>query len=202
MIVIIDYGMGNLQSVFNAFKNLGFDAKISDNPGDIKCADRVVLPGVGAFKDCLEGVVNGGFKDEIFEFVRKERPFLGICVGMQLLFEKSFEFGEHQGFGFFRGDIKRFPQSVLDEGNKIPHMGWNNVKIVKMHPILKELEDESFLYFVHSYYAPVLEDTILRCHYGVDFSAAVAKDNIMGVQFHPEKSQSLGLMILKNFGEM
>lgn len=202
MIIIIDYGMGNLQSVYNAFKNLGFTAKISNNPKEIQSADKVVLPGVGAFKDCLNGVVDGGFRDEIFEFIDSERPFLGICVGMQLLFEKSFEFGEHEGFGFFKGFVQKFPQKVIDEGGKIPHMGWNSVKILKEHPILEGITDDSFLYFVHSFYAPVIDYTILKCSYGVDFSAAVAKDNIIGVQFHPEKSQTLGLKILKNFGEM
>lgn len=202
MITIIDYGMGNLQSVYNAFKDLGFATKVSDDPKEIKSADKVVLPGVGAFRDCLNGVVDGGFRDEIFEFIDRKRPFLGICVGMQLLFEKSFEFGEHEGFGFFNGFVQKFPQKVIDEGGKIPHMGWNSIKILKEHPILKGLTDNLFLYFVHSFYAPVTEHTILECNYGVDFSAAVAKDNIVGVQFHPEKSQTLGLKILKNFGEM
>ena len=202
MITIIDYGMGNLQSVYNAFENLGFPAKISNNPNDVKSADKVVLPGVGAFKDCLVGVVSGGFKDEIFEFINKKRPFLGICVGMQMLFEKSFEFGEHDGFGFIKGFVQKFPQNIVDKGMKVPHMGWNSVKVLKDHPLLKGVVDGSFLYFVHSFYAPVNEDTILECNYGVDFSAAVAKENIMGVQFHPEKSQALGLRILKNFGEM
>ncbi len=198
MIAIVDYGMGNLKSVYNAFKLLGLNAKIVSDSKGIKEADRLVLPGVGAFGDCMKGLVDRGLVDGIKDFISSGKPFLGICVGMQLLFEKSFEFGEQIGLGYFKGSVKRFPEK---DRYKIPHMGWNQVSIVSKHPLIDGLEDGSFLYFVHSYYAPVIDETILKCNYIEDFSAMVIRDNIAAVQFHPEKSQKLGLMILKNFGE-
>lgn len=198
MIVIVDYGMGNLKSVFNAFTLLGYDAKVSDSPKDIINADRLVLPGVGAFGDCMAGLVDKGIVNSVKDFIAKGAPFLGICVGMQLLFTKSFEFGEQLGLSYFTGDIKRFD----DDGvHKVPHMGWNSLKILKDTPLLNGVDDGSFVYFVHSYYAPVIEHTVASCEYVNNFSAMVIKDNIAAVQFHPEKSQANGLKILKNFAE-
>ncbi|MEF3254092.1 MAG: imidazole glycerol phosphate synthase subunit HisH, partial [Deferribacterales bacterium] len=182
----------------NALKSLGFDAKISNLPEDIINADRVILPGVGAFGDCMKGLMYGGLVEFIKEFIDKGRPFLGICVGVQLLFTRSFEFGEQAGLGYFKGDVNRFPDDGL---NKVPHMGWNNVKILKSDPLLDGLKDGDFFYFVHSYYAPVIEDTVLETEYIERFSAMVVRDNIAAVQFHPEKSQKNGLKFLKNFAE-
>lgn len=198
MIAIVDYGMGNLKSVYNAFKLLGIEAKIVSDPNEVKMADRLVLPGVGAFGDCMKGLIDRGLVDGIRDFISSGKPFLGICVGMQLLFEKSFEFGEQIGLGYFKGAVKRFPEK---DRFKIPHMGWNQVNILSKHPLINGLKEGSFLYFVHSYYAPVIDETVLKCSYIEDFSAMVVRDNIAAVQFHPEKSQKLGLTILKNFGE-
>ncbi|MCA1927827.1 MAG: imidazole glycerol phosphate synthase subunit HisH [Calditerrivibrio sp.] len=198
MIVIVDYGMGNLKSVFNAFTLLCYSVKISDSPEEIINADRLVLPGVGAFGDCMNGLIERGISDAVRDFISKGNPFLGICVGMQLLFTRSFEFGEQHGLGYFTGDIKRFE----DDGvHKVPHMGWNSLKILKETPLLNGILDGSFVYFVHSYYAPLMEYTVASCEYVNNFSAMVLRDNIAAVQFHPEKSQSNGLKILKNFAE-
>ncbi|MBZ4643955.1 MAG: imidazole glycerol-phosphate synthase subunit HisH [Deferribacteres bacterium] len=202
MIVIIDYGMGNLQSVNNALISLNLKSVISANPEDLKKADKVILPGVGAFKDCYDGLERAKFIGPIYDFIDTGKPFLGICVGMQLLFERSFEFGEHKGLGILEGDVVKFPDELVKNGLKIPHMGWNNVKKSKAGTFFDFVQDNSFLYFVHSYYAPVLDSTALVCEYGLNFSAAVQKENVLGVQFHPEKSQDLGLEILKRFGEL
>ncbi|MCX8083829.1 MAG: imidazole glycerol phosphate synthase subunit HisH [Calditerrivibrio sp.] len=198
MIAIVDYGMGNLKSVYNAFKMIGFDVAIVSDEKAIINADRVVLPGVGAFGDCMNGLVERGLLESIKGFIATGKPFLGICVGMQLLFEKSYEFGEQKGLGYFRGTVQRFPGR---EGFKVPHMGWNMIKKLTDHPLLSGIADGAYLYFVHSYYAPVVENTVAVCNYIEDFTAMVVKGNIAGVQFHPEKSQKIGLSILKNFGE-
>ncbi|ADR19842.1 imidazole glycerol phosphate synthase subunit HisH [Calditerrivibrio nitroreducens] len=198
MIGIVDYGMGNLRSVYNAFKKLGIDAKIVFDEKEIKGLDRLVLPGVGAFGDCMKGLIDRKLIDSVRSFIDSGKPFLGICVGMQLLFEKSLEFGEQIGLGYFNGTVKRFPEK---DRFKIPHMGWNRVNILKRHPLIDGIENGTYLYFVHSYYAPVVEETILSCDYIDNFSAMVVRDNIAAVQFHPEKSQDIGLRILKNFGD-
>lgn len=198
MIVIVDYGMGNIRSVHNALSYLNLDAKISSSPDEILKADRVILPGVGAFGDCMKGLFEKGLIDAVKGFIDKGNPFLGICVGMQLLFERSFEFGEQKGLGYFDGDVKRFNNDGI---HKVPHMGWNNILLVNDHPLVRGLTNDSFFYFVHSYYAPVVKETIAVCDYINRFSAIVAKGNIAGVQFHPEKSQKNGLQFLKNFGE-
>ncbi|KAA0258893.1 imidazole glycerol phosphate synthase subunit HisH [Deferribacter autotrophicus] len=202
MIAIIDYGAGNIRSVQKAFEFVGFEAVVTSQKEAIDNASHLVLPGVGAFGDCLKGIVNLGLVEVIHENIRKGKPFLGICVGMQLLFEKSFEFGIHDGFGYFKGSIKRFPEEIVSKGMKIPHMGWNNVNFCSDHPVIKGIENESFFYFVHSYFAPVVEgETIGVCEYGVEFSAIVGRDNVIATQFHPEKSHMNGLKIIKNFGE-
>lgn len=202
MIVVIDYGMGNLQSVNNALLNLGFESKISSNPDDLKLAKKVILPGVGALKDCYDGLEKSGFIGPIYDFINTGKPFLGICVGMQLLFEKSYEFGEHRGLGLLKGEVVKFPDSIVDKGMKIPHMGWNSIRKRKLGTFFDFLDDDIYVYFVHSFYAPVVESTVLTCEYGIEFTAAVEKRNILGVQFHPEKSQDVGLNILKKFGEI
>jgi glutamine amidotransferase len=194
--------MGNLQSVKNALLKLGFEAEITNDPKKINKADKLILPGVGAFKDCFDGLKERGFIDPILNFIESGKPFLGICVGMQLLFEKSYEFGIHEGLGLIKGEVVKFPDEIVKNGLKIPHMGWNTVKKVKDESIFSDIDDNSFFYFVHSYYAPINEDTALVCNYGVDFSAAVVRENVIGVQFHPEKSQKNGLAFLKKFGEL
>lgn len=198
MILIIDYGMGNIRSVHNALNYLNLEAKISSEPEEILKADRVILPGVGAFGDCMKGLIEKGVIDAVKEFIDKGKPFLGICVGMQLLFERSFEFGEQKGLGYFDGDVKRFDNDGL---HKVPHMGWNNILLVNDHPLVRGITNDSFFYFVHSYYASVVNETVVECNYINRFSAMVVKGNIAGVQFHPEKSQKNGLHFLKNFGE-
>lgn len=198
MIGIVDYGMGNLKSVYNAFKKLAIDAKIVSNERDIKDLDKLILPGVGAFGDCMKGLIDRGLIDSVKSFIASGKPFLGICVGMQLLFEKSLEFGEQIGLGYFKGTVKRFPEK---DRFKIPHMGWNQINILKRHSLIDGIENGTYLYFVHSFYAPVVEETIMSCDYIDNFSAMVVRDNIAAVQFHPEKSQDNGLRILKNFGD-
>ncbi len=198
MIGIIDYGMGNLRSVEKAFQFLGFDAKTSDDIDFLEKADKIVLPGVGAFADAINTIKNKKFDKVIKEQVDKGKPFLGICLGMQMIFDVSFENGEYDGLGLIPGIVKKLPDNV-----KIPHIGWNDLKIYKDEPLFKNLGENPYVYFVHSYYletdAPVVCATTF---YGKEIQVAVQKDNIFAVQFHPEKSGDVGLEILKNFGEL
>jgi len=207
MINIIDYEMGNLRSVEKAFESLGFAARISADPKDIKTADKVVLPGVGAFRDCINNLRDGGFVDPLMAHIAAGKPMLGICVGMQMLFDVSEEFGTHQGLGIIPGKVVRFPSGMVENNErlKVPHMGWNNISIKQQSPLFKGIEDKSFVYFVHSYYcaAENSADIAATCRYGdVEFCASIWRDNIMATQFHPEKSQDVGLSIFTNFGEM
>ncbi len=207
MINIIDYEMGNLRSVAKAFESLGFAARVSAKPKDIETADKVVLPGVGAFRDCITNLREGGFVDPLLAHLEAGKPMLGICVGMQMLFDQSEEFGVHEGLGLIPGRVKRFPSGMVEGGEKlkVPHMGWNNITINKRSPLFNDIADQSFVYFVHSYYcaAENAADVAVTCRYGdVEFCASVWRDNIMATQFHPEKSQDVGLKIFRNFGEM
>jgi len=207
MINIIDYEMGNLRSVEKAFESLGFAVRISADPNDIKTADKVVLPGVGAFRDCINNLRNGGFVEPLLEHIAAGKLMLGICVGMQMLFDASEEFGTHQGLGLIPGKVVRFPSGMVENKDrlKVPHMGWNNVSIKQQSPLFKGIEDESYLYFVHSYYCAAEKSTDIAatCRYGdIEFCASIWRDNIMATQFHPEKSQSVGLNIFRNFGEL
>ena len=207
MINIIDYEMGNLRSVAKAFEKLGFAARVSSNPADIDSADKVVLPGVGAFRDCIDNLRQGGFVAPLLEHLDKGKPLLGICVGMQMLFDESEEFGLHQGLGLIPGRVVRFPADMVENGErlKVPHMGWNTLNIRKASPLLQGIVDGSYVYFVHSYYcaAEKPEDIAASCVYGdVEFCASVWRDNMMATQFHPEKSQDLGLEIFQNFGDL
>jgi len=206
MINIIDYEMGNLRSVEKAFEKLGFEARVSADPCDIMTAEKVVLPGVGAFRDCINNLREGGFVEPLLEHVAAGKPLLGICVGMQMLFDESEEFGHHQGLGLIPGKVVRFPSGMVENGErlKVPHMGWNNVSL-KNSPLFAGIKDGCFLYFVHSYYCAAANpaDVAASCRYGdVEFSASIWRDNIMATQFHPEKSQDIGLNIFKNFGEL
>lgn len=196
MIGIIDYGMGNLRSVQKAFEFLGYEAEIIDNRKDIKKADKIVLPGVGAFADAIETIRKKEFDKAIFEAVDEKKPFLGICLGMQMVFDVSYENGEYEGLGLIKGTVKRLPDTV-----KIPHIGWNNLDIKMREPLFKGVGESPYVYFVHSYYletdAPVVSATTF---YGKEIQVAVQKDNIYALQFHPEKSGDIGLKILDNFG--
>ena len=207
MINIIDYEMGNLRSVEKAFESLGFEVRVSADPSSIKSADKVVLPGVGAFRDCIDNLRNGGFVEPLLEHIEAGKPMLGICVGMQMLFDVSEEFGRHQGLGLIPGKVVRFPAGMVENGErlKVPHMGWNNISIKQQSPLFTGIEDGSFVYFVHSYYcaAENAADIAATCRYGdVELCASIWRDNIMATQFHPEKSQTVGLNIFRNFGEL
>jgi glutamine amidotransferase len=198
MIGIVDYGMGNLRSVQKAFERVGADAQIVDQAEQIKDSCRLVLPGVGAFADAMANLRDQGLVDPIKDFVASGRPFLGICLGLQLLFDSSQEDGQHEGFGLVRGEVARFAE---DSGLKVPQMGWNALTWDQPHPLLAGLDQGAHVYFVHSYFAkPSDESTVAtRTEYDGAFCSAVAQDNIFATQFHPEKSQGVGLKILENF---
>jgi len=201
MIVIIDYGMGNLKSVSKAFLKLGEDVKVSSLPEDVDNADAIVLPGVGAFGDCMRNLSLKGLIEPVIRAIEKGKPYLGICLGLQILFNESEEFGLTKGLGIIPGRVKRF--SFQNRELKIPHMGWNTIKIIRPSPLFKEIPDESYFYFVHSYYVVPEDISVVasETEYGERFVSSIWKDNIMATQFHPEKSQSLGLKVLKGFIE-
>ena len=204
-IAIIDYGMGNLKSVKKACTALDFKAEITAEPEAILKADQVILPGVGAFRDAIYTLNETGFSEAIREVVKKGTPLLGICLGMQLLFDKSYEYGAHEGLGLLPGEIVRFKKEHMIEANgerlKVPHMGWNNLEIVKPEPLFKGIANGSSVYFVHSYYLETTADIVnAYTTYGNRIAVAAQKDNIFATQFHPEKSGPIGLQILKNFG--
>ena len=197
MIAVVDYGMGNLRSVQKGFEKVGLEAIVTSDIKTIESASRIVLPGVGAFTDCMNNLEDRGLIEPVIRGIEKGKPFLGICLGLQLLFEESEEFGNRKGLGVIKGKVKRFPKGDL----KVPHMGWNSIKKVKDTPILADLADDSYLYFVHSYYVLPDEDvTATTTGYGMEFTSSIVKDNIFACQFHPEKSQADGLKILKAFG--
>lgn len=198
MIGIIDYNMGNLASVYNACHLLDAKATIVKDPNDLKNYDRIILPGVGAYKDAMEHLNETGMKEAIYNFADTGKPMIGICLGMQLLFESSQEFGHSDGLGLIDGQVVKFDKSKMHEDFKIPHMGWNTINN-KEHALFEGLENP-YLYFVHSYHAVTDEKNIIgKTTYGYDFVSAVNKDNIYGFQPHPEKSHDNGLRILKNF---
>ena len=205
-IVIIDYGMGNLRSVQKAFEQVGCDAVVTADPGVAARADKLVLPGVGAFRDCMHNLEAGGFVAPIREHVAAGKPFLGICLGLQLLFTESEEFGRHQGLGIIPGRVVRFPEGLRDGGEslKVPHMGWNRIAIRRASPLYAGIPDGSFVYFVHSYYVVPDDPRVVATEtgYGQSFCSSIWRDNVMATQFHPEKSQAVGLRMLKNFGEL
>lgn len=199
MVGIIDYNMGNLASVYNACSLLDTKASFVKNPEDLKNFDRVILPGVGAFGDAMENLNETGMKDAIFEFAKFGKPMIGICLGMQLLFESSEEFGSHEGLGLIDGKVVLFDKSRMHEDTKIPHMGWNVIKTQNEHTLFDGLENP-YLYFVHSYHAVTNSKNVIgTTEYGYEFVSAVHKENIYGFQPHPEKSHDNGIKILKNF---
>ncbi len=201
MIVIVDYGMGNLRSVQKAFEKVGASAVISRDPDEIRKAEHLVLPGVGAFPQCMKNLTGLGLAEPVLEVVRSGRPFLGICLGLQLLFDESEEFGVHQGLKLVPGRVRGFDK---DMGLKIPHMGWNEVWFRKDVPIFRGIEDGSYFYFVHSYYVDPTDeaDVAAETDYGIKFACAVQRDNVFATQFHPEKSQAKGLELLRNFAAL
>jgi len=206
MIGIIDYGMGNLHSVQKAFERIDAQAQIITEPSQITTADKIVLPGVGAFCDAIDTLRDKNLVEPITEAVQSGKWFLGICLGLQLLFDVSYEDGEHQGLGLVSGQVKRFDfQGRTDEADlKIPHMGWNALNIRRQAPLYSGIENDSFVYFVHSFYvAPDNQDVIATTtEHGIDFVSSIWRDNIMATQFHPEKSQRVGLQMLKNFANL
>ncbi len=201
MIAVIDYGVGNLFSLVCSLKAVGADALVTGEPELIRKADKIILPGVGAFEDARRKLSDSGLDKVITEEVKKGKPIFGICLGMQMLFEKSYEYGEHQGLGLLCGSVVPM-EGKLPVQLKIPHIGWNALSVKKEHPIFKYTNDGDFVYFVHSYYAEGCDDSLLATtEYGIELTAAVAKGNITGTQFHPEKSGDIGLNILRAFAE-
>lgn len=202
MLAIIDYGVGNLFSLVSSLKAVGVKAVVTNNPEEIRKADRLILPGVGAFGDAAKKLFDSGLCGVITEKVQNGTPIMGICLGMQLLFEKSYEYGEHKGLGFLKGKVIGM-ENTIPEGLKIPHIGWNALKFTKQSPIFKYINEGDCVYFVHSFYAVDCEDSLIATtEYGKDLTAAVGKGNVYGCQFHPEKSGSVGLKILKAFSEV
>jgi imidazole glycerol-phosphate synthase subunit HisH len=197
-IAIIDYGMGNLRSVQKAFERLGHSAEVTGDAERITRAPGVVLPGVGAFAACMTNLGAAGLVEPVKQVIRAGRPFLGICLGMQLLFDESEEFGPVAGLGILPGRVVRF---AADPERKVPHMGWNSVRIVRRAPELAGIEDGAYVYFVHSYYPVPREADVVATTtpYGQEFASSVVRDNVFACQFHPEKSQQVGLRLLDNF---
>jgi glutamine amidotransferase len=204
-IVIVDYGSGNLYSITQACKHFGFDPKLSFNADEILNADKVLLPGVGAFEGAMRQLQNMNLVSVLKDYVSKGKPLMGVCLGMQLLFEKSYEFGEHEGLGLVEGEIKRFPSSYMNTKMRIPHIGWNKVfnkNSQWFDTPFKEFPDGGMMYFVHSYYAqPSNSNDILSTtlYNDFEFCSSVRKENVYGFQFHPEKSGEEGLTVYKNF---
>ena len=202
MIAIIDYGAGNIQSVYKALKFIGADCKVTSDKDEILNADGAIPPGVGSFGDAMDTMTKRGIKDTIIEYTKSGKPFLGICLGLQLLFPESEETPGVKGLDIFKGTITKIPNQ--NRTLKIPHMGWNNISIKQKNGIFKDIEGEPYVYFVHSFYLKAQDKDIVAAttQYGVEIDAAVQKGNIIATQFHPEKSGEVGLKMLKNFVEM
>ena len=202
MIAIVDYGVGNLFSLKSSLSMIGADAIVTGNAADLRAAEKIILPGVGAFADAADKLQRAGLDTIVTEQARGGKPLLGICLGMQLLFERSFEYGEHRGLGLIAGDVvdmrPRIPADL-----KVPHIGWNALRFAKpVHPLFRYINEGDCVYFVHSFYADnCREVTIATVEYGADLTAAVADKNVFGCQFHPEKSGKVGLNILRAFCE-
>ncbi len=202
MIAIVDYGVGNLFSLCSSFAAVGADAVVSADPAVIRSADKIILPGVGAFGDAAQKLRESGLAEVVIEEAKNGKPLMGICLGMQLLFEKSFEYGEHDGLGLIPGVIRPIAD-VIPKELKIPHIGWNALHIRQKNPLLKYVKEGDCVYFVHSFYAANCDDALLAsAEYGAELTAAVARENVFGCQFHPEKSGNVGLSILRAFCEM
>lgn len=204
MIAIIDYGVGNLYSLKSSLDALGICAKVTGDPEEIRSCDKIILPGVGAFSDAAKSLTSCGLDKVIVEEVNNGKPILGICLGMQLLFEKSYEYGEHTGLGLISGNVRPI-KNVIPDNLKIPHIGWNGLHFPKdkeKSPIFRYIQEGECVYFVHSYYcADCEENVIATTEYGAELTAAAANKNVFGCQFHPEKSGAVGMKILKAFDE-
>ncbi len=196
-VAIIDYGVGNLRSVEKAFAATGCEAVVTSDERELRAAERLVLPGVGAFAACMNALKERGFDQLVLERAREGTPLLGVCVGMQLLFEESDEFGSTPGLGLLRGRVRRFENDLV-----VPHIGWNRIHRKREHALFEGIADGSFCYFVHSFYCEPKDETVVagETEYGGRYASVVAERNICGVQFHPEKSQDVGLQMLRNFG--
>ena len=203
MIAIVDYGVGNLFSLVSSFAYIGADAKLTSDPDEIRGADRIILPGVGAFADAAKKLAASGLDKVVIEEAKKGKPLLGICLGMQMLFERSFEYGEHEGLGLIKGSVKPM-RDILPEELKIPQIGWNALSFKgEKSELFRYIKEGDFVYFVHSYYgADCDESLIATTEYGEEITAAVASGNVYGTQFHPEKSGEVGLSILRAFCEI
>lgn len=207
LVTIVDYGMGNLRSVAKAIEKVGHQTNVTSDPHQIASAEKLILPGVGAFRDAIARLNEDGLVPIIQDYVAKGRPFLGICLGLQLLFERSFEDGEYEGLGILKGDVVRFdlPRSEDSPPLKVPHMGWNQLIIKKPgNPLLQGVPANASVYFVHSYYVRPMDQSVIatQTDYGQPFTSMIWRDQLFAAQFHPEKSQSVGLAILKNFAEL
>jgi glutamine amidotransferase len=202
MIAIIDYGVGNLFSLSSSLKAIGAEAVVTRDEALIRAADKIILPGVGAFRDAAAKLAETGMDKVVKDEAASGKPLLGICLGMQMLFEKSYEYGEYQGLGLLKGEIVPM-EGVVPKDLKLPQMGWNALDLIQPdHPLFKNIKGGDYVYFVHSYYAAGCEDSLVAStEYGVPITAAVAKDNVWGTQFHPEKSGTVGLNILRAFAE-
>ncbi len=201
MIAIIDYGVGNLFSLKSSFAAIGSEAVVTSDPDVIAEADRLILPGVGAFEDAARKLRDTGMADVVRREAASGKPIMGICLGMQLLLDKSYEYGEHEGLGLIHGSVRPI-SDVIDEGLKIPHIGWNRLIVKKQSPLFKYLNDGDCVYFVHSYYAADCDDVTAVAEYSAELTASVEKGNVFGCQFHPEKSGDVGLNILRAFCEV
>ena len=203
MIAIVDYGVGNLFSLICSFESIGADICVTSDPQVIREAEKIVLPGVGAFEDASRKLSESGLGEVIKDECAKGKPLLGICLGMQMLFEKSYEYGENEGLGLIKGSIRPI-KDVIPAGLKVPHIGWNALNFgEKKDELFKYLEEGDFVYFVHSYYGAECEDSVIAtAEYGAMLTAAVRRGNVCGVQFHPEKSEKTGLAILRAFCEI
>ena len=201
MIAIVDYGVGNLFSLRSSFDAIGAQTVVTSDPDVIRSADKILLPGVGAFEDARRKLSESGLDKVVIEEAKSGKPLMGICLGMQMLFEYSYEYGKHEGLGLLRGSVVGM-EGIIPEELKIPHIGWNSLSVKAEHPIFKYTHSGDYVYFVHSYYADGCEDSLLATtEYGKEICAAVAKGNICGAQFHPEKSGEAGLNILRAFAE-
>ncbi len=203
MIAIIDYGVGNLFSLKSSLDFIGLDTKITNNEKEIREADAIILPGVGAFRDAIEKLGEKNLKNIIIEEAQNGKILLGICLGMQLLFEKSYEYGEYTGLGLIKGEICSLKNDLKNKELKVPHMGWNNLSFNKDDKILKYIKEDEYVYYVHSYYAKNCDENILaHSEYEINIPGIVKNKNVYGIQFHPEKSGETGLNILRAFGEL
>ena len=207
MIAVIDYGVGNLFSLLSSLNYVGLDTKLTNNIEDIKNAKGIILPGVGAFRDAIGNLEKYGLKETLINEAKNGKPFLGICLGMQMLFEKSYEYGEYEGLGLINGTVEEIKKYIPENSDlKIPHMGWNSLIInerFKDDKILKDIDNNEYVYYVHSYFAKTdMKNIVAYSEYGTKIPGIVKNENVYGMQFHPEKSGDTGLKLLKNWGEL